>query len=446
MRLPRARGDDHRHRRPGRAARRARPDRLRPAQAERSSAGDLVVFSSKQIPGNEIAIGRIQNELAARGIEMITDRQAPVHVSGHPGRPELAAMYDWIRPEIIVPVHGEMRHMCEQARFALARGVPHGIVQKNGDVVRLAPNGPEKLGEERVGRLVLDGDVILPADGATMNERRRLATCRPDLGRGRAGRRRTASGARSRSACRACRSRRIATRSSTRPATAAAAAVAKSSGKRGEAARGGPPRRAPLRHRLDRQEAGGRRADRRGSDRCAGPRSSPSTSCSGRCACSSSCRSASARPRRRAREPSPAMPKARRTRFNFGRVALARDDRSARAVRRCSTPITSSAGSRSSDARLAATRAAAIPQPLDRLGERDVELAHVGGEQGDAERACRRGRRGRGAASPRNRGCSGSPGRGNRAPPRNGAGSRAPRPNSSSRTARRVKTPRSPLR
>ena len=138
--------------------------------------GDLVVFSSKQIPGNEIAIGRIQNELASRGIEMITDRQAPVHVSGHPGRPELAAMYDWIRPQIIVPVHGEMRHMMEQARFARARGIPHGIVQKNGDLVRLAPNGPERLSEERVGRLILDGDVILAADGATMNERRRLAT------------------------------------------------------------------------------------------------------------------------------------------------------------------------------------------------------------------------------------------------------------------------------
>jgi ribonuclease J len=137
--------------------------------------GDLVVFSSKQIPGNEIAIGRIQNELAARGIEMITDRQAPVHVSGHPGRPELAAMYDWIRPEIIVPVHGEMRHMMEHARFARSRGIPHGIVQKNGDVVRLAPDGPKKLSEEKVGRFVLDGDVILPADGTTMNERRKLA-------------------------------------------------------------------------------------------------------------------------------------------------------------------------------------------------------------------------------------------------------------------------------
>jgi ribonuclease J len=136
---------------------------------------DLVVFSSKQIPGNEIAIGRIQNALAEKGVCMITDRQAPVHVSGHPGRPELAAMYEWIRPEIIVPVHGEMRHLMEHARFARSRGVPHGIVQTNGDLVRLAPDGPAKLGEERVGRLILDGDVILNADGSTMNERRKMS-------------------------------------------------------------------------------------------------------------------------------------------------------------------------------------------------------------------------------------------------------------------------------
>jgi ribonuclease J len=137
--------------------------------------GDLVVFSSKQIPGNEIAIGRIQNELATRGVRMITDRQANVHVSGHPGRPELAAMYGWIRPKIIVPVHGEMRHLVEHVRFARSQGVPRGIVQKNGDLIRLAPEGPAKLGEERVGQLILDGDVILAADGSTMNERRRIS-------------------------------------------------------------------------------------------------------------------------------------------------------------------------------------------------------------------------------------------------------------------------------
>ncbi len=137
--------------------------------------GDLVVFSSKQIPGNEIAIGKIQNTLSAAGVAMITDRQAHVHVSGHPGRPELAEMYRWIRPEIVLPVHGEMRHMAEQARFALSEGVPKSIVQQNGELLRLAPNGPAKLGFERVGRLVLDGDVILPADGSTLNERRKIA-------------------------------------------------------------------------------------------------------------------------------------------------------------------------------------------------------------------------------------------------------------------------------
>jgi len=84
-------------------------------------------------------------------------------------------MYKWIRPEIIVPVHGEMRHMAEHDRFARASGVPRGIVQKNGDLIRLAPDGPKKIGEERVGRLILDGDVILRADGSTMGERRRIA-------------------------------------------------------------------------------------------------------------------------------------------------------------------------------------------------------------------------------------------------------------------------------
>ena len=139
------------------------------------SEGDTVVFSSKQIPGNEMAIGRIQNALAAKGIVMITDRQAHVHVSGHPGRPELELMYRWIRPEILLPVHGEMRHMVEQARFGLSVGVPKSIVQKNGDLLRLAPDGPVKIGTERAGRLIVDGDVILPADGSTMNERRKIA-------------------------------------------------------------------------------------------------------------------------------------------------------------------------------------------------------------------------------------------------------------------------------
>lgn len=137
--------------------------------------GDLVVFSSRQIPGNEIAIGRIMNTLAAAGVDIITDRQAFIHVSGHPGRPELAEMYKWIRPEIILPVHGEVRHMHEQSRFALSLGVPRAINQVNGEIWRLAPDGPERVGQAPAGRLVLDGDIILPADGTTINERRRIS-------------------------------------------------------------------------------------------------------------------------------------------------------------------------------------------------------------------------------------------------------------------------------
>ncbi len=138
-------------------------------------AGDTVMFSSKQIPGNEVAIGYIQNQLAGKGVEMVTERQAHIHVSGHPGRPELAAMYRWIRPEVLVPVHGEMRHLMEQARYGLSEGVPRSIVQTNGDIVRLAPGAPGKVGRATVGRLALDGDVILPADGQTINDRRKLA-------------------------------------------------------------------------------------------------------------------------------------------------------------------------------------------------------------------------------------------------------------------------------
>jgi ribonuclease J len=136
--------------------------------------GDTVIFSSRIIPGNEIAIGRIMNQLSDLGVKIVTERQAHVHVSGHPGRPELIEMYNWVRPEVVIPVHGEARHLAEQARLALSHGVPHAVVQKNGDVVRLAPGEPMKIDEVRIGRLVLDGDVILPADGATVNERRRI--------------------------------------------------------------------------------------------------------------------------------------------------------------------------------------------------------------------------------------------------------------------------------
>lgn len=137
--------------------------------------GDLVVFSSKQIPGNEIAIGRVQNAFAAKGVSMVTEKQAHIHVSGHPGKPELLAMYEWLRPDILLPVHGEMRHMAEQARLGLTHGISQAVVQKNGDVVHLAPGHAQVVGSEPSGRLVLDGDIILAADGGTINERRKIA-------------------------------------------------------------------------------------------------------------------------------------------------------------------------------------------------------------------------------------------------------------------------------
>jgi ribonuclease J len=138
-------------------------------------AGDAVVFSSRQIPGNELAIGRIQNTLAGKGVRLVTDKQSMIHVSGHPGRPELVELYKWIRPEILVPVHGEVRHMDEQARLGISEGIPRAILQKNGDLIRLAPNGPHKIKEVRNGRLVLDGDIIAPADGEALAARRRLS-------------------------------------------------------------------------------------------------------------------------------------------------------------------------------------------------------------------------------------------------------------------------------
>ncbi len=138
-------------------------------------SGDVVLFSSRQIPGNELAIGRIQNRLAARGVKLVTDRESGIHVSGHPGRPELEALYGWIRPEILVPVHGEVRHMKEQSRFGKSCGIKQTVDQRNGDLVRLAPGKPGKFGEVRAGRLVLDGDIITPADGEAIVMRRRLA-------------------------------------------------------------------------------------------------------------------------------------------------------------------------------------------------------------------------------------------------------------------------------
>ncbi|MFZ5608915.1 MAG: ribonuclease J [Pseudomonadota bacterium] len=138
-------------------------------------AGDTVIFSSKIIPGNERALAQVYNQLAARDIDVVTEKDAFVHVSGHPSQPELADMLRWIRPRLVVPVHGEMRHMKAHAAFAKKHGAPQTLVPRNGSVLRLAPEEPAILGEVATGRLALDGDDIVPEDSASIIERRRIA-------------------------------------------------------------------------------------------------------------------------------------------------------------------------------------------------------------------------------------------------------------------------------
>ncbi len=136
--------------------------------------GDTVIFSSKIIPGNELAIARIYNQLMRSGIQVITERRDFVHVSGHPHRDELARMYALIRPRAAIPVHGELRHMVEHARFARSLGISETVVAENGSVVRLAPGPAEIVAEVASGRLVLDGNRLMPIDSRSLTERRRL--------------------------------------------------------------------------------------------------------------------------------------------------------------------------------------------------------------------------------------------------------------------------------
>ena len=136
--------------------------------------GDLVVFSSKIIPGNEKAIFRMHNRLVGRGIEVVTEADHFVHVSGHPAREELARMYRWVRPRIAVPVHGERRHIAEHAAFARSLQVPQAIEVENGCVVRLAPGEAGIVDHVESGRLALDGNTLLPVDSEVMRGRRRL--------------------------------------------------------------------------------------------------------------------------------------------------------------------------------------------------------------------------------------------------------------------------------
>jgi ribonuclease J len=139
------------------------------------SKGDRVIFSSRAIPGNEKAVGQIINSLIEQGIEVITDRTELVHVSGHPRRGELARMYEWTRPRIAIPAHGEALHLEEHARFARAQGVPEVVRAKNGSLVRLAPGPAEIVDTIPAGRLYRDGNIVVSAGERAVPERRKLS-------------------------------------------------------------------------------------------------------------------------------------------------------------------------------------------------------------------------------------------------------------------------------
>jgi ribonuclease J len=139
------------------------------------TAGDLVVFSSRTIPGNEKAILEIKNNLIDRGIKVLEDTDALVHVSGHPRQAELKRMYEWVRPKVLVPVHGEAAHLVGQGKFALANGVANVVQARNGDMVRLAPGEAGVVSQVPFGRVFKDGRLIGNEDQIGVRDRRKLS-------------------------------------------------------------------------------------------------------------------------------------------------------------------------------------------------------------------------------------------------------------------------------
>jgi len=136
--------------------------------------GDTVIFSSRIIPGNELAIGRIHNRLVQRGVRVVTTEDDEIHVSGHPAQDELVRMYQLIRPRISIPVHGEPRHLAKHLEIARECQVPEGLLMHNGAMARLAPGTPQLVDEVPVGRLAVDGHRLVPLRGQVLKERSKI--------------------------------------------------------------------------------------------------------------------------------------------------------------------------------------------------------------------------------------------------------------------------------
>lgn len=140
----------------------------------RLDEGDVVIFSSREIPGNEEAIARIQNNLVRQGVEVITASEIDIHVSGHPCRDELIQMYQWVRPKILIPVHGEERHMQAQAQLGHECQIPEAVVPFNGSVILLKEGNAHIVEEVPAGKLAVDGNSIIPLYSETIRDRHRM--------------------------------------------------------------------------------------------------------------------------------------------------------------------------------------------------------------------------------------------------------------------------------
>jgi ribonuclease J len=142
--------------------------------------GDACIFSSRTIPGNERTVLKLKNRLVSLGVTVVDDETAPadlggpIHVSGHPCRGELARMYQWVRPEIAIPVHGEAQHMAAHAELARACQVRHALVPANGQVISLSRAGPAHVGDVTSGRLAVEGERLVPMDGDVVRARGRM--------------------------------------------------------------------------------------------------------------------------------------------------------------------------------------------------------------------------------------------------------------------------------
>ncbi|MBI1954319.1 MAG: ribonuclease J [Proteobacteria bacterium] len=138
-------------------------------------SGDVVIFSSRVIPGNEKNISFLQNRLISKGIEVITSQEEDIHVSGHPGREELRQMYSLIKPNLLIPVHGEARHLHEQVRWGLKYGIKEALAAENGVIIQLSEEGPRQVGRVLVGRWGYDGNRLISLDSPIVKVRQKLS-------------------------------------------------------------------------------------------------------------------------------------------------------------------------------------------------------------------------------------------------------------------------------